>query len=39
MHTSSVDQIPIPQLYREVNHITNHGIPGYQVANKYYDPA
>lgn len=35
---SSVDNLPIPVLYKEVNHITQHGIPGYFVAKKYEDP-
>lgn len=35
---SSLDQMPIPQLYREVNHITSYGIPGYAITNKYVDP-
>lgn len=33
-----VDRIPIPTLYREVNHITDHGIEGYHVEKKYFDP-
>lgn len=35
---SQIDKLPIPELYREVNHITTHGIPGYYVTKKYEDP-
>ena len=34
----NVSDIPIPELYREINHITDHGIPGYYVNKKYEDP-
>lgn len=32
---SSLENMPIPVLYKEVNHITDHGIPGYYVAKRY----
>lgn len=35
---SHIGEIPIPELYREINHITPHGLPGYYVPKKYEDP-
>jgi hypothetical protein len=32
---SSIDSLPIPELYKEVNHITEYGVDGYYVAKKY----
>jgi hypothetical protein len=32
---TSVDTLPIPELYKEVNHITDFGVAGYYVPKKY----
>lgn len=37
--SQQLQQIPVPELYRQVNHITDHGIDGYHVVKKYLDPA
>ena len=36
--SSQCDQISIPELYRQTNHVTDHGIAGYHVVKKYEDP-
>ena len=33
-----MSDLPIPELYKEINHKTDHGIEGYHVQKKYADP-
>lgn len=33
-----MQDLSIPQLYKEINGVTDNGIPGYFVPKKYEDP-